>query len=114
MPPSWFRWFGAVLCAAVLSPPLDALTLADALERLRAEGIDTVYTQRLVSDDFAVDAWPADGAPEQRLRELLTPFGLAAKPTDAGGFVVIRLRTGAVEGCLRSDPGGQPIAGADV
>ncbi|MEO1087971.1 MAG: carboxypeptidase-like regulatory domain-containing protein, partial [Acidobacteriota bacterium] len=98
----------------MLSSPAAALTLADALEALRAEGIETVYTERLVTDDLSVGAWPVDGPAERRLEALLAPFGLTAKPMEAGGFAVIRQRTGAVEGCLRSDPGGQPIADADV
>ncbi|MEM1183256.1 MAG: TonB-dependent receptor [Acidobacteriota bacterium] len=114
MPPTWCRWLFATLSVVSLHAPVSALTLAEALEALRADGIETVYTQRLVTDAQQVQELPPKGPPRDRLRLLLGPFGLNAKITDDGVFVVVRSRTGVLEGCLSSDPGGQPIAGALV
>ncbi|MEM1205685.1 MAG: TonB-dependent receptor [Acidobacteriota bacterium] len=115
MAPPWIHWLAALLAAGTLAQPASASqSLADALEALRSDGIETLYTHRLVTDDQRVDTVPAAGSPERRLRDLLTPFGLRARPSDGGPWVVTRIPVGTVEGCLRADPGGQPVSGAEI
>ncbi len=99
--------------------PTPGLPLGQVLERLRADGIDTVYTSRLVTDALRVERFP-DGdqagadAVEDRLKGLLSPFGLTVKPMADGRWRVVVSRVGAVEGCVVSDPGGRALVGAEV
>ncbi|MCG8455498.1 MAG: hypothetical protein MI919_04385, partial [Holophagales bacterium] len=121
-PGSWTS--GALLSLALAiaaqSPALPAETtgrgmpLAEALEALRAEGIETIYTSRLVTAEARVEELPSPGSAEGRLRNLLAPFGLIARPLSDGRWSVVVAPPATVEGCLVSDPGGQPIAGASV
>ena len=93
---------------------VEAMPLSQALETLRTEGIHTIYTSRLVKGDFHVERLPDPGSAEQRLNALLSPFGLIAKPMGDGSWRVVVSRSGTVDGCLVSDPGGQAVAGATV
>ncbi|MEO1086322.1 MAG: TonB-dependent receptor, partial [Acidobacteriota bacterium] len=61
-----------------------------------------------------VDALPAPGPAAERLRTLLEPLGLAARPNADGQFVISAIPTGLVEGTLKADPGGQAVPFAEV
>ncbi|MEM6797544.1 MAG: hypothetical protein AAF725_26485, partial [Acidobacteriota bacterium] len=126
LPKGWILHLGAAWLALAAAPALagpadgpgkvpesSGPTLEEALEGLRAEGIETLYTSHLVGPDLRL-ASPAtrDGSPEERLRALLAPFGLAPRALSAGSWVVVWARSAAIAGCLTSDPGGEPIAGA--
>ena len=91
-----------------------ATTLGEALEQLRREGVRTLYTSRLVDTSALVDEVPSSGTPEDRLRALLAPLGLGARLTVNGRFIVGLAPGGALEGTIRSDPGGQAVALARI
>ncbi|MEM9558616.1 MAG: TonB-dependent receptor [Acidobacteriota bacterium] len=103
-----------ISCPSDGDAPARVETLGEALELLRREGVEIVYTSRLVDASTPVDGLPCSGSPEERLRTLLAPMGLEAR-ADAGGPLVVRLaRRGSLEGTIRAEPGGQPIAFAQV
>ena len=100
-------------CAAEVDA-LEIDTLGEALEQLRREGVRILYTSRLVDASARVDEVPCSGPPEVRLRALLAPERLAARLTPDGQFVIGLAPTGALEGTIRAEPGGQAIAFANV
>lgn len=100
-------------CAAEVDA-LEIDTLGEALELLRREGVRILYTSRLVDASARVDEVPCSGPPEVRLRALLAPERLAARLTPDGQFVIGLAPTGALEGTIRAEPGGQVIALANV
>ena len=110
----------ALICATLalaLTAPASSeksSTLGEALEELRREGVQTLYTSRLVNVDARIDELPPAGPAEERLRALLAPLGLVALPTPDGQFVVTLAPSGLLEGTVRADPGGQLISRARV
>ncbi|MCG8462281.1 MAG: Plug and carboxypeptidase regulatory-like domain-containing protein, partial [Holophagales bacterium] len=89
-------------------------TLAEALELLRREGMRILYTSRLVEASAPVGEFPCSGTPEERLRALLAPLGLLARTAPDGQIVIVLPPSGELEGTIRSEPGGQGIAFAQV
>jgi len=71
--------------AQPVGTPLD-----QALEALAREGLTLLYSSQLVTPEMRVLTEPVATDPVERLRELLAPHGLAALPTSAGGYVIVR------------------------
>lgn len=103
-----------LLLAAGSVDAVEGLPLSEALELLRAEGVPTLYTSGLVTDDLKVEDLPPPGPPRRRLAVLLAPHGLTAKAGPDGHWVVVRAREGTLEGAIVADPGGQPVDGATI
>ena len=73
-----------------LQGDLQGLTLEEALARLQAQGIQVVYSSRLVRPQMRVASEPEGETPIERLSSLLAGFGLAARAAPGGRFVVVR------------------------
>ena len=69
--------------------------LEEALEDLRAQGLELIYSSDLVRARMQITAAPAAGAPRQVLDEILAPFGLAVKEEARGILLVVRSAAGA-------------------
>ncbi len=114
--------FNPLICATLLfalTMPAGGkagYTLQEALEQLRREGVQTLYTSRLVDAEARVDELPLPdaGSAEERLRTLLAPLGLVAQPAPDGQFVISLAPSGVLEGTIRADPSGHPIPFARV
>jgi hypothetical protein len=95
------------------------LTLAEALERLRVEGLNVVYSSRLVRSDMQVSEEPAGTTPRQILDSLLAPHGLTTREGAGGMVAVVPIlrpppQPGMIRGRVRALDTGQPLAGAEV
>ena len=98
---------------APVIPESASLSLPEALEVLREQGLETIYTSRWVTPDLSVPALPKVGSPEQRLSRLLDPFELRAVPTDDGYWIIER-KPLSVDGRIVADPGGDALPGSRV
>jgi hypothetical protein len=65
------------------------MPLTEALLALEAEGIELVFSSRLVRPEMRVVAAPVSGDPRAVLDELLAPHGLAVAESPGGGLVVV-------------------------
>ena len=81
------------------------MPLAQALEILRKEGIDLLYSSQLVQPQLRVLQEPRSQAPQSVLAEILAPHGLEARPVAQGRLVVVRASAAAAE--ATSDAGSE-------
>jgi len=61
-------WASSLIAAVVAAQPLQipaGVPVAEALELLRAAGLDLVYSDRLVRPELRVEADPGPGSPEE-------------------------------------------------
>jgi hypothetical protein len=119
---------GALLAALLLATsPVSAaenpsrdfagLTLEQALERLRGEGLNLIYSSELVRDDMRVATEPAGGTPRQILDSLLAPHRLVAVDGPNGAVLVVAAATlppGTVRGTVRALDTGRPFPGVEI
>lgn len=83
--------YGAVpLWAADMQQIRRGQSLVEALETLRASGLELVYSDRLVSPDMQVDVEPGSGSAEQVARRILASRGLTLEAIGIGRFAIIR------------------------
>jgi outer membrane receptor protein involved in Fe transport len=97
----WFRALGALALTLLWAAPATAARprpdiragqpLAEALEAFRDQGLQVVFTSRLVAPELTVEAVPeADGRSARALlAELLRPHGLAVREAAGGVLVVV-------------------------
>jgi hypothetical protein len=95
------------------------LTLVDALEHLRAQGLNIVYSSELVRPEMRVESEPAGGTPQQVLEALLAPHGLSVSSGPSGALLVIAAAAtgpapGTIRGVVRARDTGLPLAGVEV
>jgi outer membrane receptor protein involved in Fe transport len=64
--------------------------LAEALEALRADGLDLVYSDRLVRPELRVGADPGAGTAAEIAARILAPHGLRLESLRPGRFAVVR------------------------
>src|SRR5262245_38310315 len=86
---------GAALCTAASTESDRSLSyvgrpLIAALEDLRARGLNLIFSSDLITHDMIVATEPSIAAPRQILRQLLSPFGLAAEDGPAGTILIVR------------------------
>jgi outer membrane receptor protein involved in Fe transport len=96
------------------------LGLAEALERLRAQGLEVIYSTALVRPEMRVVSQPEATSGRGLLEELLAPHGLTAVDGPGGRLLVVRggvappKTPGGVAGRLISKGSGEPVAGAVI
>ncbi len=64
--------------------------LEEALEDLREQGLELIYSSDLVRAGMQITEAPSGGAPRQVLGEILAPFGLGVKEGEQGVLLVVR------------------------
>lgn len=80
---------GAVVSATLAAdPPYAGRSLQDVLDGFRTEGLELVYSTRLVPEDLTVAGEPASRQPLELIREVLAPHGLTLSEVDGVYFVV--------------------------
>ncbi len=125
-----FLWFaGPVVAQPETAPgsaaqqPYAGLTLAEALQVLAGQGLNLVFTERLVRPDMRVDQEPVAEDAREVLLELLRPHALTAREGAGGVLIVVpaELEMSTVEGRVREWRSGRAlgkvelrIAGTDV
>jgi len=67
--------------------------LSEALDDLRARGLNVVYSSDLVRPDMVVGTEPSALDPRLVLDRLLSPFGLEARDGPGGTILIIRKET---------------------
>ncbi len=93
--------------------------LQKALHELRAQGLELIYSARLVRPELRVAEAPTGSLAEQ-LEQLLTPHGLTALETEGGAFLVIANIDESVaaplllQGAVFSAHTGSPLNGVSV
>jgi hypothetical protein len=70
--------------------PLRGLSLEQAIDVLRGEGLEVLYSDALVKPWMRIHSEPAATAPKTALDEILVPFGLRTRPAPNGVVAVIR------------------------
>jgi outer membrane receptor protein involved in Fe transport len=95
------------------------MALVDVLGKLRADGVNIVYSDELVRPEMVVTEVPSGGSTLEILDALLAPHGLAARDGPNGiVMVVARPRSptsfGAIRGLVRARDTGLPLRGASV
>ncbi len=66
--------------------------LATALEQLRRQGLNLIFSSALIGTDLRVDVDPGSGTPKEVARRILAPHGLTLEPIRPGLFAVVRGR----------------------
>jgi hypothetical protein len=64
--------------------------LGDALNELRGEGLQVIFSSALIEPGLTVDIDPGSGTPEQIARRILAPHGLALETIRPGLFSVVK------------------------
>lgn len=85
--------FATFLVAAPAVPGAeitDRQFLAEAIEAVRAAGIEITYSDALVKPWMRVRETPENTDPVEGLREVLAPYGLALEVTAEGHWLVVR------------------------
>jgi hypothetical protein len=95
---------------------LRGTTVREALERLRAQGLNVIYSSQLVRPEMRVAVEPAGPTPRAQLESLLAPHGLAVQEGVSGVLMVVRAPPaapagGAIRGLVRAADTGAPIPG---
>jgi outer membrane receptor protein involved in Fe transport len=88
-------WTFSGSARAATSPPYAGQPLAEALEALRAQGLDLLYSSQLVLPDMRVASEPRGQTPAAVLAEILAPHGLEARPLGANRFLIVRAQAPA-------------------
>ncbi len=94
-------------------------SLAEALERLRADGLNIIYSSELVRPEMRVSGEPAGRTPRERLDALLASHGLAVYERPGGALLVVHgeaaaTSTGVIRGTVVPSDGSQPFPSAQV
>ena len=74
------------------SPPWLGRPLTEALVDLQAQGLQIVFTSRLVRSDMRIEAEPRSSDPRQILDEILAPHGLQVEEGAGGTLVIVHAR----------------------
>src|SRR4030095_7080967 len=119
-------WIGALACCSVASlsayadPPKYAhRPLTEALEGLRAQGLNLIYSSDLVRPDLVVQAEPRAEELRGILEELLAPFGLATREGPGDTLLVVPApdkppELGSIAGRLLARGVGRPVLDAMI
>jgi hypothetical protein len=76
---------------AAEAPPIrKGEPLAAALESLRAQGLELIFSSGLIGPDLRVDVEPGSGTPEDVARRILAPHGLTLEAIRPGFFAVVK------------------------
>ncbi len=92
------------------------LTLEEALFVLTRQGLDLVFTERLVRPDMRVEREPAASDLREVLDRLLRPHGLSAREGAGGALIVVpaELEVSAVRGTVREWRSGRALGKVEV
>ncbi len=92
------------------------LTLEAALLALTRDGLDLIFTERLVRPDMRVEHEPAAADAREVLAQLLHPHGLTTREGVGGVLVVVpaELEVSAVRGTVRESPSGRALGKVEV
>lgn len=77
--------------------------LADALNELRAQGLQLIFSSALIEPQLTVDVDPGAGTPEQIARRILAPHGLTLEAIRPGLFSIVK-REMSVAPAAAADP----------
>jgi hypothetical protein len=100
--------------------PFAGRTLVEALQILRDQGLNLVFTTSVVRPEMRVEGEPTASEPRQVLDQLLAPHGLEAREGPGQTLVVVPGSSAAgsagseLEGRVRARGSGEPVAGALV
>ncbi len=72
------------------SPAWRGRPLVDALEDLRARGLNLIFSSAVVTEDLVVTIEPRSTQPRAILDEILAPLGLLARDGPAGSILIVR------------------------
>lgn len=80
--------------------------LAQALESLRTEGLQVIFSSALIEPQFKVTVEPGAGTPEEVARRILAPYGLTLQAIRPGFFSVVKVdgAANAAAAASRDDP----------
>jgi hypothetical protein len=67
------------------------LTVVQALEQLRGEGLNIIYSSALIPHDLRAASGPQSGTLAEQARRLLAPHGLDLMEVSAGHYVIVPL-----------------------
>ncbi len=82
-------WISGATASATDREPLRGKSLAEVLGGLADQGVEVVFTERLVRPDMRVELEPTATEPLPLLNQLLMPHSLRAEPSVAGRFRVV-------------------------
>jgi hypothetical protein len=85
--------FGVLAClvfGSALAGSYRGLTLAQALQQLRQQGLNVLYSSDLVQPSMQVGDEPKASDPRKVLEELIAPHGLAVRVGPSGTLLLIR------------------------
>ncbi len=92
------------------------LTLEEALLALADQGLELVFSERVVRPEMRVEAEPTAGEARDVLRQLLRPHGLTVREGAGGVLVVVsaELEVGDLRGSVREWRSGRPMPGVEI
>lgn len=64
--------------------------LSQALEALRAQGLQIIFSSALIEPGFTVSVDPGSGSPEQVAKRILAPYGLTLNAVHPGLYSVVK------------------------
>lgn len=106
---------GLLLADRHFDVKFEGLSLVEALELLRNDGLRIVYSSELVHGDMVVAVQPRGTWPGEILDELLAPHGLGAEKGPGGVLLVVKAPArGIVAGVVQNARDSRPLAGARV
>ncbi len=119
--PGWAGFLVVLSCAggsvgAAAEPRIfEGQPLAEAIETLRAQGIEILYSSALVGPAMRVERVPEATTPVDMLRALVAPHGLTVQSGPGDSLLVVRLPApGTIRGIVRLAGGGRLPVSARV
>ncbi len=90
--------------------------LADALLALAGQGLELVFSERVVRPEMRVEAEPTAGDAREILAQLLRPHGLRTREGPGGVLVVVpaELEVATVKGTVREWRSGRPVGKVEM
>lgn len=114
-------WLGVAASGLAAAEPRSALPgapLDRALQDLRAEGLDIVYSSAIVTPELRVVSVPPSGDARSRAAALLAPHGLRLQAVGRAQYVVVRATADELRRVLRGRvidaASGRPVASARI
>lgn len=95
---------------AAEAAPFAGLSLQQALERLREQGLPLFYSSDLVTPQMRVEREPAAAEPRAILDEILAPHGLTTAPARGGGLLLVRAAPAGAGRAAPVRPAAAPLA----